>query len=80
MVTPITCYEFVSHILKLLFSTFTPMNMAVESGSIKLPTFWVLNPDAWFVQAEAQFALRHMPQDKTKYFHVIGQHNLLVDL
>ena len=32
--------------------------------SIKLPTFCVSGPGAWFAQAEAQFALRHITQDE----------------
>ncbi|GFR80137.1 condensin complex subunit 3 [Elysia marginata] len=48
--------------------------MAVESVAIKLklPTFWVTSPLAWFAQAEAQFALRNITQDETKYFHVLA--------
>ncbi|GFR69714.1 retrovirus-related Pol polyprotein [Elysia marginata] len=46
--------------------------MAVESVAIKLPTFWVTSPLVWFAQAEAQFALRNITQDETKYFHQHG--------
>ncbi|GFR76394.1 retrovirus-related Pol polyprotein [Elysia marginata] len=46
--------------------------MAVESVAIKLPTFWVTSPLAWFAQTEAQFALRNITQDETKYFHVLA--------
>ena len=41
--------------------------MAVESVALKLTTFWVTSPSAWFAQAEAQFALRNISQDDTKY-------------
>ena len=44
--------------------------MAVESVALKLPTFWVSSPSAWFAQAEAQFALKS--QDETKYYHVVA--------
>ncbi|GFS03142.1 Gag pol protein [Elysia marginata] len=44
----------------------------VESIALKLPTFWVSNALAWFAQAEAQFALRNISQDETKYYHVVA--------
>ncbi|GFR82529.1 Gag pol protein [Elysia marginata] len=44
----------------------------VESIALKLPTFWVPSPLAWFAQAEAQFALRNISQDETKYYHVVA--------
>ena len=46
--------------------------MAVESIALKLPTFWVSSPSAWFAQAEAQFALKSISQDETKYYHVVA--------
>ena len=46
--------------------------MAVDSVALKLPTFWVSSPLAWFAQAEAQFALRNISQDDTKYYHVVS--------
>ncbi|GFS24621.1 retrovirus-related Pol polyprotein [Elysia marginata] len=44
----------------------------VESIALKLPAFWVSSPLAWFAQAEAQFALRNISQDETKYYHVVA--------
>ena len=46
--------------------------MAVDSLAMKLPTFWVSNPAAWFAQAEAQFALSKITVDETKYYHVVA--------
>ena len=46
--------------------------MAVESVALKLPTFWVSSPLAWFAQAEAQFELRKISQDESKYYHVVA--------
>ena len=48
--------------------------MAVDSVAMKLPTFWVSSPAAWFAQAEAQFALRKITVDETKYmyYHVVA--------
>lgn len=40
--------------------------------SVKLPPFWHGSPTAWFIQAEAQFALRGVTVDDTKYYHVVA--------
>ena len=44
----------------------------VDAVSVKLPTFWTTSPTAWFAQAEAQFAIRGVTQDDTKYYHVVA--------
>ncbi|GFR81956.1 retrovirus-related Pol polyprotein [Elysia marginata] len=46
--------------------------MAVDSVALKLPTFWVSSPAARFSQAKAQFALKNITQDDTKYYHVVS--------
>ena len=46
--------------------------MAVETVSLKLPTFWTSQPEVWFTQAEAQFRLRKITADETKYFYVVA--------
>lgn len=46
--------------------------MSVEAVALKLPTFWTSCPSAWFVQTEAQFAIRGITADDTKYFHVVA--------
>ena len=50
--------------------------MAEEHAvSIKLPTFWVSQPDVWFVQAEAQFNLRKITWDESQtmyYYYVLA--------
>ena len=40
--------------------------------SAKLPTFWPTNPSAWFLQAEAQFAIRQINADDIMYWHVVA--------
>lgn len=40
--------------------------------SVKLPTFWPTRPTIWFIQAEAQFALRKIISDDTKYHHLVS--------
>ena len=40
--------------------------------SVKLPTFWTTMAAAWFTQAEAQFGLRGITSDDTRYWHVVA--------
>ena len=42
------------------------------SASLKLPDFWEQNANAWFAQAEAQFALKDITVDETKFYHVVA--------
>ena len=46
--------------------------MAVDAVSLKLPTFWTSQPEVWFAQTEAQFVLRGIVADETKYYYVIA--------
>lgn len=39
--------------------------------SLKLPEFYVDNPDVWFLYCDAQFQLRGITSDDTKFAHVI---------
>ncbi|XP_051898645.1 uncharacterized protein LOC127585315 isoform X2 [Pristis pectinata] len=45
---------------------------AANAVALKLPTFWTLRPSVWFDQAEAQFHLRQITSDSTKYYHVVS--------
>ena len=40
--------------------------------SLKLPTFWTSSPEVWFSQTEAQFALRGITEDATKFYYVVA--------
>jgi len=49
------------------------LNMSeVSAVAIKLPTFWTTQPAVWFTQAEAQFHIRNITEDTTKYYHVVS--------
>ena len=45
----------------------------VSSVSVKLPTFWIHDPDLWFLQTESVFATRtpKVTRDQTKFDHVV---------
>ena len=45
---------------------------SVDAVSLKLPTFWTSASAAWFAQAEAQFSLKGITADETKYHHVVA--------
>lgn len=40
--------------------------------SFKLPTFWASHPQVWFQQAEAQFTIRSITADPTKYAYIVA--------
>mgnify|MGYP001544289617 CR=1 FL=1 len=44
----------------------------VTAVSSKLPTFWTDNVETWFAQAEAEFTLRAVTVDSTKYSLVVA--------
>ena len=44
----------------------------VDAVSLKFPTFWAQHPQVWFRQAEAQFHIRKITRNETKYYHVVA--------
>ena len=46
--------------------------MATNAVCLKLPEFWEGHAAVWFAQAEAQFALRRITDDATKYYYVVA--------
>ena len=53
-------------------SEFTEKMTETNAVAIKLPTFWAQQPEVWFLQAEAQFHIRKITDDTTKYYHVVA--------
>ncbi|XP_051873652.1 uncharacterized protein LOC127571378 [Pristis pectinata] len=47
-------------------------SLSVHAVSLKLPTFWTLRPRLWFDQAEAQFQIRQLSSDSTRYYYVVS--------
>ena len=48
-----------------------PAPAQVNNVAIKLPDFWVADPDVWFYQAEAAFRNGRIVTSRTKYDHVV---------
>ncbi|XP_034459925.1 uncharacterized protein LOC117772693 [Hippoglossus hippoglossus] len=46
--------------------------MAVHAVALKLPEFWEASASAWFAQTEAQFALRDITADTTRFYYVVS--------
>lgn len=47
-------------------------NTGINAVALKLPTFWTTQPSIWFAQAEAQFHIKNVTQDTTKYYYVVS--------
>lgn len=46
--------------------------MENNAVAVKLPAFWSKRPHIWFAQAEAQFQLRNITQEATRFYHVVA--------
>ena len=46
--------------------------LGVSAVTVKLPEWWPDNARIWFVQAEAQFCLRKITDQQTKFWHVVS--------
>ncbi len=44
----------------------------VTAVSVKLPSFWIDNPRAWFIQADSQFAISNITVSTTKFYHILS--------
>ena len=44
----------------------------VTSVGLKLPPFWPEQPTIWFAQTEAQFAIKNISVELTKFYHVVA--------
>jgi hypothetical protein len=49
-----------------------PVAAAINAVAVKLPAFWTTAAKVWFRQAEAQFHIRQVVADATKYYYVVG--------
>lgn len=50
----------------------TATTASVDRVAIKMPPFWVHDPELWFRQVEAQFAISNITSDDTKFNYVLG--------
>ncbi|GFS08955.1 transposon Ty3-G Gag-Pol polyprotein [Elysia marginata] len=44
----------------------------IAAVSVKLPEFWATSPEMWFARIEAQFSIKNITQDTTKYDYVFS--------
>lgn len=51
----------------------TPTDDEVGRISVKMPPFWEKNPEVWFIQVEAQFAISRVSAEDTKFNHLLAQ-------
>jgi hypothetical protein len=54
-------------------TTNSPMPTEISRVAVRLPPFWAERPVLWFAQAEAQFSLAGVNNEKTKFYHVVSQ-------
>ncbi len=47
----------------------------LNSVSVKVPAFWPDSAEAWFVQVEAQFALKGVTSSTTKFYYCVSSFN-----
>ena len=45
--------------------------LAAVVGTVKLPQFWPDKTRLWFVQADAQFTIKKITTEPTKFAHVV---------
>ena len=44
----------------------------IQAVAVKLPQFWPADPDLWFAQAEAEFTIKKITADETKYSYLVA--------
>ena len=47
----------------------------LNTVSVKIPAFWPESAEAWFIQVEAQFALKGVTASSTKFYYCVSSFN-----
>lgn len=62
----------VDHSLPTTSNTTSNATVATNAVTIKIPPFWPSDPELWFAQVEAQFGIKQITTQNTKYSHVVA--------
>lgn len=46
--------------------------ISTDAVAVKLPPIWTEDLETWFLQAEAQFAIRKITTEETRFYHVVA--------
>ena len=52
-----------------------PSSLDLSTVSVKVPPFWPDSVEAWFIQVEAQFVLKGVTANSTKFYYCISAFN-----
>ena len=47
-------------------------NQRVSAVSVKIPSFWSNDPALWFLQVEAQFTLKNVTSQLSKFHYIVS--------
>lgn len=58
--------------IQSLATALKALGPSTNAVSVQLPSFWSEDPELWFLRVEAQFSLRNVTNDDTKFHYVVS--------